>query len=99
MKAYGKSRNKLIIEDSKWIREMLSQQDKALKVLKEISPDLYNAAIQPSQDYLPYQFKGPTITAPIRAYYAPDGDYIDISPKYDKEYEKVKEKEKVKVKK
>lgn len=63
---------------------MFSNQDKALNVLKEVSPELYNAAIQPSQDYLPYSFRGPSLTAPIKDYYPPDGDYIDISPKYDK---------------
>jgi large subunit ribosomal protein L40 len=84
MKAYCKSRNQLIIEDNKWIRQMITEQEKALKLLKEISPSLYDEAIKPDAAFLPYSFQGPVLTAPIKNYRPPDGDYTDTTPTYEK---------------
>lgn len=82
MKAYSKSRAALMIEDDKWIRKMLIDQESALKALKEMSPELYQAAIQPADDYLPHCIQGPTLTAPINNYHSPDGDYVDTTPEW-----------------
>ena len=64
---------------------MLADQERALNVLREMSPELYKAAIQPGDDYLPFSFKGPRLTAPIKDYHCPDGDYIDTTPDWTKQ--------------
>lgn len=71
-----------MIEDNKWMRRMLNEQEIALNALKQISPELYEAAIQPAEGFLPAQFHGPSLTAPIKNYHAPDGDYVDTTPDY-----------------
>lgn len=57
LKAYSKSRARLIIEDDKWIKQMLSSQEEALRVLKEVSPKLYEEAVKPNDSYLPLHFQ------------------------------------------
>jgi large subunit ribosomal protein L40 len=81
-KAYCKSRAHLAIADDAWIRQMFHEQNEALKVLKEVSPSLYEAAVQPDCSFLPLSFQGPMLTAPLRDYHAPDGDYVDTTPTY-----------------
>lgn len=78
-KNYCTSRNYLMIQDQNWIKESIKKQKNALDKLKQLSPELYNAAIQPSNNLLPLISIGPPLTAPIKDYFSPDGEYTDIS--------------------
>lgn len=68
-----------MIQDQNWINKTIKKQKNALDKLKQLSPELYNAAIQPSNDLLPLISIGPPLTAPIKDYFCPDGEYADIS--------------------
>uniref|UniRef100_A0A8R1HH00 Large ribosomal subunit protein mL40 n=1 Tax=Caenorhabditis japonica TaxID=281687 RepID=A0A8R1HH00_CAEJA len=79
LKDYTKSRGALQREDDAWIRGVLTSQRKALEELKKVSPELYEAAVQPATADLPLIMHGPSLTPPIKNYEAPDGDYIDTT--------------------
>ncbi|EGT47817.1 hypothetical protein CAEBREN_04312 [Caenorhabditis brenneri] len=79
LKDYTRSRIALQQKDDAWIRGAIESQRKALVELKKLSPELYNAAIQPAPNDLPLTIHGPTLTPPIKNYEAPDGDYIDTT--------------------
>ncbi|KAI6215257.1 hypothetical protein M3Y94_00364700 [Aphelenchoides besseyi] len=82
LKAYCKSRNKLATADNHWIRTMISEQNKALSVLKTISPTLYESAVAPDPSFLPFTTRGPVYTPPLKEYMSPDGEYTDTTPDY-----------------
>ncbi|XP_015587641.1 39S ribosomal protein L40, mitochondrial [Cephus cinctus] len=63
---------------------MYSQQ-RALDELKAVSEDLYNEAIQLDIRMLPHTTTGPVRTPPIENYDSPDGDYTDITRKFEGE--------------
>lgn len=65
---------------------VLSQQ-KALDELRSESEELYQAAIQVDLSFLSHNVQGPVSTPPIKAYDSPDGDYVDVTKKYDGEDE------------
>lgn len=63
---------------------MLSQQ-KALDELRAESKELYEEAVQPDVSLIPHITKGPLNSIAIPNYEMPDGDYIDVTKKYDGE--------------
>lgn len=65
------------------IDKILNAQEKALQELRFESPELYEAAIQHDTNLLPFHADGPTATPPIDKYESPDGDYTNISKKWD----------------
>ncbi len=65
------------------IDRILCSQQKALKELRAESEELYQAAIQMDFGYIPYEIKGPNETPPIEGYEPDEGDYFDISRKWD----------------
>lgn len=65
------------------ISDLEFSQQRALNELREVSEDLYQAAIKVDESILPYQLTGPVETPPIENYQSPDGEYIDISKKWD----------------
>uniref|UniRef100_A0AC35F0I0 Large ribosomal subunit protein mL40 n=1 Tax=Panagrolaimus sp. PS1159 TaxID=55785 RepID=A0AC35F0I0_9BILA len=79
LKEYTKFCQKQRHADDKWLKESIKRQDAALKELKRLSPQLYDAAIQLDQNLLPLQIKGPSLTPPLKGYVSPDGEYIDTS--------------------
>ncbi|CAD6199259.1 unnamed protein product [Caenorhabditis auriculariae] len=79
MKDYTRSRNALQKLDDAWIRSALAAQNKALKELKAISPELYEEAVKPATGNLPLTIQGPSLTPPIKKYESPDGDYVDTT--------------------
>ena len=60
-------------------------QEKALTELRKESEELYAAAIDIDSSYLPYRSEGPVETPPIVGYHPPEGDFFDISKKWDKQ--------------
>lgn len=65
------------------INDLEYSQQRALNELRDVSEELYQAAIQIDESFLPYQFTGPVETPPIENYQSPDGEYTDISKKWD----------------
>lgn len=65
------------------INDLEYSQQQALNELREVSEDLYQAAIEIDESLLPYQLTGPVETPPIENYQSPDGEYIDISKKWE----------------
>lgn len=63
---------------------MLGAQEKALLELRFESEALYAEAIQPDGGLLPFVCDGPVATpAQTGAYESPDGEYQDISKKWE----------------
>lgn len=65
------------------INNLEYSQQQALNELRLVSEELYQAAIEIDESLLPYQLTGPVETPPIENYPSPDGEYIDISKKWD----------------
>ncbi|XP_013192134.1 large ribosomal subunit protein mL40 [Amyelois transitella] len=64
------------------IDRIMAAQKRALDRLYEESEDLYNEAIMPDLQLIPYSVTGPVATPPIKGYESPDGDYLDVSKKW-----------------
>ncbi|XP_018330307.1 39S ribosomal protein L40, mitochondrial-like isoform X2 [Agrilus planipennis] len=71
------------LNDVQMIDRIMYSQQKALNELKNESEDLYQEAIQVEPMLLPIKLQGPSETPPIADYDAPDGDYQDVSRKWD----------------
>lgn len=71
------------LADIKMCDRLVLSQQWALDQLKSESEELYNAAIQLDESLIPFRSKGPVETPPIESYDSPDGEYIDISKKWD----------------
>lgn len=65
------------------INDLEYSQQRALDELREVSEELYQAAIEINESFLPYQLTGPVETPPIENYESPDGEYLDISKKWE----------------
>lgn len=65
------------------INDLEYSQQRALNELREVSEDLYQAAIEIDESFLPYKLTGPVETPPIENHSSPDGEYIDISKKWE----------------
>ncbi|XP_037026372.1 39S ribosomal protein L40, mitochondrial [Bradysia coprophila] len=69
--------------DYQQIDKLLNAQEKALQELRFESVALYEQAIQPDTNLVPFHAEGPTATPPIDKYDSPDGEYTNISKKWD----------------
>ncbi|KAJ8924485.1 hypothetical protein NQ315_007282 [Exocentrus adspersus] len=58
-------------------------EQKALDELRKESEELYQQAIQPDFYFIPFSCQGPVETLPIENYDVPDGDYVDVSKKWE----------------
>ncbi|KAG1687709.1 39S ribosomal protein L40, mitochondrial [Nymphon striatum] len=72
------------LNEAQMIRRLITAQDQALQALREESEDLYQAATQIDSNLLPFKCDGPTETPPITNYESPDGDYLDVTKRFDK---------------
>ncbi|OXU20823.1 hypothetical protein TSAR_004008 [Trichomalopsis sarcophagae] len=84
-KEWNKYKTKQHYQTLRLIDRYMFAQDKTISELKEVSEELYEAAIQIDPDLLPYSRKGPLNTAPIENFEAPDGEYQDVTKKYEGE--------------
>ncbi|GBP70050.1 39S ribosomal protein L40, mitochondrial [Eumeta japonica] len=71
------------IDNVAQIDRIMAAQRRALDRLYEESEELYNEAIMPDLQVVPFVAKGPVATPPIKGYDVPDGEYIDITKKWD----------------
>ncbi|CAK1583771.1 unnamed protein product [Parnassius mnemosyne] len=65
------------------IDRIMAAQRRALDMLYEESEELYDEAIMPDLQLIPYTISGPVATPPIKNYDSPDGEYVDVSKKWD----------------
>ncbi|CAH0400572.1 unnamed protein product [Chilo suppressalis] len=65
------------------IDRIMAAQRRALDKLYEESEELYDEAIMPDLSLIPYSVRGPVATPPIKDYASPDGEFIDVSKKWD----------------
>lgn len=65
------------------IDRLVQAQTKALDELRLESEELYQAAVQPDANMLPFKAKMVVATPPITDYDSPDGEYVDISKKWE----------------
>uniref|UniRef100_A0A1B6DHD1 Large ribosomal subunit protein mL40 n=1 Tax=Clastoptera arizonana TaxID=38151 RepID=A0A1B6DHD1_9HEMI len=82
-KAWSRYKLKSHLADVQMIDRIMYSQQKALDELQKESEDLYQAAIQVDPDFLPFIVKGPVENPPSKTYDPPDGEYIDISKKWE----------------
>ncbi|XP_063705624.1 large ribosomal subunit protein mL40 [Culicoides brevitarsis] len=83
IKEWCNYRNEQKVRDVQ-LMEMLNQSHmKALQELRAVSEDLYQEAIQPDHTFIPFFTKMLVATPPIDNYESPDGEYIDISKKWE----------------
>ncbi|XP_066590711.1 large ribosomal subunit protein mL40-like isoform X1 [Prorops nasuta] len=85
IKNWNKYKIKQHLNDLRIIELLLFSQQNALNEVKVESEQLYNEAIQPAFTLTPYIAQGPTNTPFLESYDNPDGDYTDITKKYEGE--------------
>ncbi|KAJ6638269.1 39S ribosomal protein L40, mitochondrial [Pseudolycoriella hygida] len=71
------------LRDYKIIDRVQRAQQKALQELRFESKELYDQAIQIDPNLVPIHVDGPTATPAIDNYESPDGEYVNISKKWD----------------
>ncbi|RZC35266.1 39S ribosomal protein L40, mitochondrial, partial [Asbolus verrucosus] len=77
---YKKNQN---LADIQMLDRIIFAQQKALDELRKESEELYQEAMQVDCRLLPYKTEGPLETPPIESYESPDGDYVDVSKKWE----------------
>lgn len=81
-KAWATYKMKEKLANLQTIDRLVNSQEKALAELKFESEELYQAAIQPDLNLVPFKAIGPVATPPIENYESPDGEYIEVVPKW-----------------
>ncbi|XP_065081551.1 large ribosomal subunit protein mL40 [Ochlerotatus camptorhynchus] len=71
------------LADYQLIDRVLAAQTKALNELRLESEELYQSAVQVDEGLVPFQAVGPVVTPPIEGYEMPDGEYLDVSKKFE----------------
>lgn len=82
-KQWAKFRMTEKLADYQLIDKLVQSQQKALAELKFESEELYREAIQSDLKLLPFSCNGPVSTPAIENYESPDGEYIDVSKKWE----------------
>ncbi|XP_052900820.1 39S ribosomal protein L40, mitochondrial [Anopheles moucheti] len=82
-KQWAKYRMQESLADYQLFDRIVAAQTKALNELKLESVELYEQAIQPDPALVPIRVQGPVATPPIKDYEQPDGEYIDVSRKWE----------------
>ncbi|XP_058066977.1 large ribosomal subunit protein mL40 [Anopheles bellator] len=82
-KQWSKYKMEEKLNDYQLYDRLVAAQTKALNELKLESEELYQKAIQVDQELVPYRASGPVSTPPIKDYEQPDGEYIDVSRKWE----------------
>jgi len=83
VKEWGRYKSEQVAKEVRFFETMKRSQEKALNELRLVSPSLYEAALLIDRDLIPHTAQGPTETPPIENYRCPDGDYIDVTRKWD----------------
>uniref|UniRef100_A0A182QWZ8 Large ribosomal subunit protein mL40 n=1 Tax=Anopheles farauti TaxID=69004 RepID=A0A182QWZ8_9DIPT len=82
-KQWARYRMQEKLGDYQLFDRIVAAQTKALNELRLESEPLYQQAIQPDQTLVPFSAQGPVATPPIKDYEQPDGEYIDVSRKWE----------------
>ncbi|KFB52660.1 AGAP000110-PA-like protein [Anopheles sinensis] len=82
-KQWAKYKMQEKLADYQLFDRIMAAQTKALNELKLESEELYQQAIQPDPALVPFGAEGPVATPPIKNYEQPDGEYIDVSKKWE----------------
>lgn len=82
-KKWAAYKNQEKLSDYKLLDKLVNAQNKALEELRFESEELYQEAIQIDPALVPFKAVGPVSTPPIKSYESPDGDYTDISKKWE----------------
>ncbi|XP_030763429.1 39S ribosomal protein L40, mitochondrial [Sitophilus oryzae] len=72
-----------LLDDLQMIDRVMFAQQRALDQLRKESEELYQEAIQPDFHLIPFKSVGPVETPSIEKYDVPDGEYVDISKKWE----------------
>lgn len=84
-KTWARHKQQEKLEQYQQLDRLLGAQEKALLELRFESEALYAEAIQPDFGLLPFVCDGPVATPPAQpaTYESPDGEYVDISKKWE----------------
>nr|XP_019552216.2 LOW QUALITY PROTEIN: 39S ribosomal protein L40, mitochondrial [Aedes albopictus] len=82
-KQWAKYRMEQKLQDYQLIDRVLAAQTKALNELRLESEELYQKAVQVDAGLVPFKAVGPVATPPIEGYEMPDGEYLDVSKKFE----------------
>ena len=85
MKKWAHFRMQENMKDFDSLDRMVTAQNKALNELRMESEELYEQAIQPDIGMIPFVVKGPVQTPPNKDYNFVDGDYVNVTKKYEGE--------------
>ncbi|KAF2359912.1 Ribosomal protein L28/L40 mitochondrial [Trinorchestia longiramus] len=80
---WGRYKFKQVQAESAIIATALEAQRRALQELRQVSESLWSEAIEQDQFALPFRTYGPMSSLPIKDYEAPDGDYVDVTRKWE----------------
>lgn len=61
---------------------MLNCQNSALEELRKVDKRLYDAAMQPDTELIPFKSEAVTRTPPLKDYQPPDGKYTETTKKW-----------------
>ncbi|KAB0804572.1 hypothetical protein PPYR_01542 [Photinus pyralis] len=81
-KQWAKYKHEEHLADIQLVDRIMYAQQKAVDELRKESEELYLEAVQIEPMLLPLKIEGPSDTPSIHNYYAPDGDYQDVSRKW-----------------
>ncbi|XP_077300862.1 mitochondrial ribosomal protein L40 [Arctopsyche grandis] len=82
-KEWARYKKNQFMNNVQTIDRIMASQNRALEALKRESEELYEAAIQLDPSIVPCETKGTVSTPPSHEYISPDGEYIDISRKWE----------------
>jgi len=82
-KKWSRYKFQVNVREVRMLDKLMVSQERALSELKAESEDLFQAAIHPDESYLSLEVKGPVETPPIKDYDPEEGDYFDISRKWE----------------
>nr|XP_026494389.1 39S ribosomal protein L40, mitochondrial [Vanessa tameamea] len=82
LKDWTRYKKQEYISNVNQIDRIMAAQRRALDMLYEESEELYNEAIMPDLQLIPYTVSGTYATPPIKNYNSPDGEYFDVSKKW-----------------
>jgi len=82
LKSWSRYKYNQQLDENRMIDRITNSQQRALDQLKCISPELYFEAIQMDLKLIPFSTVGPTRTPSLENYEPPDGEFVDVSPKW-----------------
>jgi len=83
LKKWSQYKHDQKLENFQIIDRLVQCQNKALEELRMESEELYQEAIQPDLQLVPFSMKGPVSTPPIDNYDSPDGEYTVLTRKWE----------------